>query len=231
METQLGDLQTRKDSSFTRATPKTRASRKHVAYKPHPAAGADKLARFIAAHRLQTPFLVVDLDIIANNYRDLTRALPQAAVYYAVKANPSPEVVRLLAGLGSSFDVASPAEIELVLGSGAKPAQISFGNTIKKEADIAFAFKRGVKLFAFDSEAELEKLARSAPGARVFCRLLTSCDGADWPLSRKFGCEADMAHDLLLKAQELGLEPYGVSFHVGSQQTRLDQWEAGLSTL
>ena len=81
----------------------------------------------------------------------------------------------MLNELGSSFDVASPAEIDLVLGAGAKPEQISFGNTIKKERDIAWAFKRGVRLFAFDSQTELLKLARCAPGARVFCRLLTSC--------------------------------------------------------
>ncbi|MSR71017.1 type III PLP-dependent enzyme [Candidatus Kaiserbacteria bacterium] len=176
----------------------------------------------------QTPFLVIDLNNIAKNYRSLRRTLPAAAVYYAVKANPAPEVVQLLAGLGSSFDVASPAEIELVLDAGVAPTRISFGNTIKKECDIAWAFKRGVRLFAFDSEAELLKLSRAAPGSEVFCRLLTSCDGADWPLSRKFGCEADMAHDLLLRARELGLRPYGLSFHVGSQQTRTDQWGVAL---
>jgi ornithine decarboxylase len=172
--------------------------------------------------------LVVDLDVIADNYRALRKTLPTTQIYYAVKANPAPEVIQLLAALGSSFDVASPAEIELVLDAGAQPSQISLGNTIKKERDIAWAFERGVRMFAFDSEAELLKLARSAPGSQVFCRLLTSGDGADWPLSRKFGCEVDMAHDLLLKARVLGLEPYGVSFHVGSQQTRIDQWGVAL---
>ena len=152
-----------------------------------------------------------------------------AQVYYAVKANPAPEVVQRLVSLGSSFDVASPAEVELVLNAGATAENISFGNTIKKEDDIRWAYDYGVRMFAFDSEAELHKLARSAPGSRVFCRLLVSCEGADWPLSRKFGCEIDMAHDLLIKAKALGLEPYGVSFHVGSQQTRLDQWNDALT--
>lgn len=188
----------------------------------------DKIARYAKENNLETPFLIVDLDVVAHKYHELRRTLPMAQVFYAVKANPAPEVIKLLVALGSNFDVASRAEIELVLACGASPDRISFGNTIKKERDIAFAHEAGVRLFAFDSELELQKIARSAPGARVFCRLLTSCDGADWPLSRKFGCEISMAYDLLLKAKKLKLEPYGVSFHVGSQQTRTDQWDLPL---
>ncbi len=228
MEKPLGTLSTLEEPLRTDNTLDSQALRKSVARKPRQASGLDRISRFIAKRRLQTPFLVVDLEVVADNYRTLLRALPMAQVYYAVKANPSPDIIRRLVGLGSSFDVASPSEIELVLNAGAEPERISFGNTIKKEADIARAFEQGVRLFAFDSEAELLKLARSAPGAQVFCRLLTSCEGADWPLSRKFGCNADMAHNLLLLARELGLQPYGISFHVGSQQTMLDQWEVTL---
>src|SRR3989344_1482054 len=189
----------------------------------------EKIEKFIAENKLKTPYLIVDLDVVENNYRALRRTLPVATVYYAVKANPAPEVVQRLVSLGSSFDVASPAEVELVLNAGASPENISFGNTIKKEDDIRWAYDYGVRMYAFDSEAELQKLARSAPGSRVFCRLLVSCEGADWPLSRKFGCEIDMARDLLIRAKALGLDPYGVSFHVGSQQTRLDQWNDALT--
>lgn len=186
---------------------------------------ANKLANFIAREHPHTPFLFIDLDVVASNYRTLQASMPQARIYYAVKANPAYEVVKLLAELGCSFDAASPAEIDLVLAAGAAPERISYGNTIKKETDIALAFERGVRLFAFDAEEELEKIARSAPGSKVFCRLLTNNEGADWPLSRKFGCEPDMAQNLLNKARDLGLQPIGLSFHVGSQQTRLDQWE------
>lgn len=177
----------------------------------------DKIARFLTERQPATPCLVVDLDVIEENYRKLHRLLPLAKVFYAVKANPMPEVVRRLVGLGSHFDTASRGEIELVLKQGAEPSRISFGNTIKKEVDIATAYALGVRLFAFDSECELEKLARSAPGARVFCRVLVECDGAEWPLSRKFGCAPEMAADLLVRARALGLDPYGLSFHVGSQ--------------
>lgn len=184
-----------------------------------------KIARFLDEVRPVTPCVVVDLDVVRENYWGLRHWLPLAQVYYAVKANPAPEIVRMLGDLGSSFDVASRGEIDLCLANGVRPERISFGNTIKKQSDIAYAYDRGVRLYAFDSLAELEKLAVSAPGSKVFCRILMTCDGAEWPLSRKFGCETDMARDLLLAARELGLDPYGVSFHVGSQQTDLRQWD------
>jgi ornithine decarboxylase len=187
-----------------------------------------KIERFLAEKQPETPCLVVDLDVVAEAYQLLRTYMPVAKVFYAVKANPAGEVVDLLRGLGSCFDVASRGEVDLCLGLGVTADRLSFGNTIKKERDIAYAFEKGVRLFAFDSEAELEKLARSAPGARVFCRILVDGDGAEWPLSRKFGCAPEMAVELLRRAKAQGLDPYGVSFHVGSQQTRLDQWDSAV---
>ncbi len=187
-----------------------------------------KIALFLAEAQPQTPCLVVDLDVVAQYYQALRWYLPLARIYYAVKANPAPEIVARLRGLGASFDVASRGEIDLCLAQGVDPQRISFGNTIKKECDIADAFARGIRLFAFDSQAELEKLGRSAPGARVFCRILVECGGAEWPLSRKFGCTPELAVDLLRRAHELGLDPYGLSFHVGSQQTDLGQWDGAI---
>src|SRR5438105_2499546 len=187
-----------------------------------------KIARFLSENAPETPCLVVDLDMIAAAYDVLCRYLSIAGIHYAVKANPAPEIVAMLARKGSNFDVASPAEIGLCLANGATADRLSYGNTIKKEKDIASAYQSGVRLFAFDSEAELEKLARQAPSARVFCRLLVSCEGADWPLSRKFGCSPEMAVALLRQARDLGLDPYGVSFHVGSQQTDLGQWDGAV---
>ena len=187
-----------------------------------------KIAKFLAEQKPETPCLIVDLDIVTQAYKLLRRYLPLARVFYAVKANPAPEVVGALKDLGSSFDVASPNEIDLCLGRGVAPDNVSFGNTIKKERDIAYAYEKGVRLFAFDSQPELEKLSRAAPGARVFCRILVECTGADWPLSRKFGCAPEMAVELLRQARGMGLDPYGVSFHVGSQQTDLTQWDSAI---
>ena len=143
------------------------------------------------------PCLVVDLDVVRDNYNAFAKALPDTRVFYAVKANPAPEVLALLAKLGSCFDTASIPEIEMVLAAGATPDRISYGNTIKKERDIARAYALGVRLYAVDCKAEVEKIARAAPGSRVFCRILSDCVGAEWPLSRKFGCEPAMAVDVL----------------------------------
>ena len=164
----------------------------------------------------------------AENYRAFAGALPDTRVYYAVKANPAPEILKLLAELGSCFDAASVTEIEAVLAAGATPDRISFGNTIKKERDIARAFALGVRLYAVDCEAEVEKIARVAQGSRVFCRLLVDNAGADWPLSRKFGCDEEMAVEVLERAKGLGLVPYGISFHVGSQQRDPKMWDSAL---
>ena len=184
-----------------------------------------KIKRFLADRQPQTPCLVVDLDVVRQAYKKLSRAIPEAVIYYAVKANPAEQILSLLASLGSSFDCASLNEIDQVLAAGGSAERISFGNTIKRRSDIAAAHARGVRLFAFDSREELEKIADAAPGARVFCRILTSGAGAEWPLSRKFGCEPEMAEHLLLAARDLGVVPCGVSFHVGSQQRDPRQWD------
>jgi len=187
-----------------------------------------KVAKFLAERQPETPYLIVDLDVVGQAYKLLRRYMPLAKIFYAVKANPAPEVVGMLRDLDSNFDVASPNEIDLCMERGVGAERISFGNTIKKERDIAYAFERGVRLYAFDSACELEKLARAAPGSRVFCRILVESTGAEWPLSKKFGCSPEMAVDLLRQAKALGLDPYGVSFHVGSQQTKVDQWDSAI---
>ncbi len=187
-----------------------------------------RILDFIATRRPDGPCLIVDLDVVRDNYRAFEKALPESRIFYAVKANPAPEILRLLAALGSSFDTASVAEIEMALDAGATAERISYGNTIKKERDIARAFDLGIRLFAVDCVEEVDKIARVAPGSRVFCRVLTDGEGAEWPLSRKFGCVPAMAVDVLRHAAARGLEAYGVSFHVGSQQTDLSAWDKAL---
>src|SRR6267154_625722 len=189
----------------------------------------ERIREFLRNRREEGPCLVVDLDVVRDNYQTFSKALPDSRVFYAVKANPAPEVLALLASMGSCFDTATVAEIEMALAAGATPDRISFGNTIKKERDIARAFALGIRLFAVDCSAEVEKIARAAPGAKVFCRILYDCAGAEWPLSRKFGCDPEMAVDVLDLAKRLGLEPYGISFHVGSQQRKVKAWDRALA--
>jgi ornithine decarboxylase len=193
----------------------------------------DRIREFLHRRRIEgrdtEPCLVVDLDVVRENYAAFAKALPDSRVFYAVKANPAPEVLSLLASVGSCFDTASVAEIEMSLAAGATPDRISYGNTIKKERDIARAYALGIRLFAVDSTAEVEKIARVAPGAKVFCRILYDCAGAEWPLSRKFGCDPEMAVDVLDLAKRLGLEAHGISFHVGSQQRKVKAWDRALA--
>jgi len=189
-----------------------------------------RIRQFLRRRDEDGPCLVVDLEVVRENYLAFAKALPDTKVFYAVKANPAPEVLSLLASLGSSFDAASLAEIEVVLAAGAGPERISYGNTIKKERDIARAYALGVRLYAVDCAAEVEKVARAAPGARVLCRILSDCAGSDWPLSRKFGCEPTMAVDVLEHAHRFGLEAYGISFHVGSQQRNPNAWDRALAS-
>ena len=188
----------------------------------------ERMLQFFRDRRPEGPCLVVDLDVVRDNYLAFAHAMPDTRVYYAVKANPAPEVLRMLVELGSCFDCASVGEIRLVLDAGATADRISFGNTIKKARDIGTAHELGVDLFAVDCVAEVEKVAEHAPGARVFCRILCDGEGAEWPLSRKFGCEPAMAIDVLEAAQRLRLRPYGISFHVGSQQTNMPAWDQAL---
>jgi ornithine decarboxylase len=190
----------------------------------------ERIRKFLRRRREDGPCLVVDLEVIRENYLAFAKSLPDTRVFYAVKANPAPEILKLLADLGSSFDTASTGEIDMVLAAGATADRISFGNTIKKERDIARAYEQGVRLFAADSEAEVEKIARVAPGSKVFCRILCDGTGAEWPLSRKFGCVPEMAPRVLEHAHRLGLVAHGISFHVGSQQNDVKAWDKALAS-
>ncbi|WP_342305052.1 type III PLP-dependent enzyme [Methanolobus sp. ZRKC5] len=177
----------------------------------------------------ETPFLTVNLTKVEQMYDELIRNMPFVKIYYAMKANPLDEVIIALKNKGSNFDAATTYEIDQLIRLGVQAEKISYGNTIKKEKDIAHAYEKGVRLFVTDSESDLKKIAQNAPGSRVFFRLLTESDGADWPLSRKFGAHPDMIYELILEAHGLGLEPYGLSFHVGSQQRDIGQWDNALS--
>ncbi len=198
-----------------------------------------RLEAFLAAESVDTPFLVVDLDVVQERYLRLAAALGNAELFYAVKANPAPEILELLVRHGCQFDVASPGEIDMALAAGADAAQLSYGNTMKKLRDIAYAMDRGVRYFAFDALEELDKIIEVLAARRdtvdpgeviAFCRILCDGAGSDWPLSRKFGCDVDQAVELLVRAAEAGLG-LGVCFHVGSQQRNPHAWHDALQVV
>ena len=187
------------------------------------------MARLIErSDALATPFLLIDLRQVRENLRRLRAALPGAEVYYAVKANPYPAVVRALAEEGCGFEISSLGELELVEALGGRPALVS-SNPIKPPSFVERAAEAGLEAFAVDSPDEVAKLARSAPGAAVYVRLLVDNSGSEWPLARKYGVDADRAVDLLVQAADLGLQARGTTFHVGSQCRVAQSWDDALA--
>ncbi|MCR5289985.1 MAG: type III PLP-dependent enzyme [Treponema sp.] len=179
---------------------------------------------------LETPNIVVNLHTVKKNLIKLRDSFPFARIYYAMKANPGEPILRMLIEQGSCFDIASRYELDTILSYGVSPDRLSYGNTIKKTKDIAYFYEKGVRMFATDSKDDLKNIAKYAPHSRVYVRiLLESSTTADWPLSRKFGCHPDMAYDLLVQARDSGLTPYGISFHVGSQQRDIGQWNDAIA--
>ena len=177
----------------------------------------------------ETPFLVIDTDTVVRHLDDLTTYFPYASIYYAVKANPAVEILTIMRDKGVNFDIASIYELDRVLSLGISPDRISYGNTIKKSRDVRYFYEKGVRLYATDSEADIRNIAKAAPGSKIYVRILSEGSRtADWPLSRKFGCQPDMAMDLIVLAKNLGLVPYGISFHVGSQQRDIGAWDGVL---
>lgn len=178
---------------------------------------------------LETPYLVIDLDIIEDRYRALKEALPNVTCYYAIKCNSAPPVIRRLRELGSRFEAASIWEIEACIAEGVAGGDIHFGNTIKKESHIRRAHELGVHSYTCDSLREIEKVARAAPGSSISCRLATDGKGAVWGLCRKFGQTVEQVVELLAHAHDLGLVTSGVSFHVGSQQSDPGAWRRAIA--
>jgi ornithine decarboxylase len=177
----------------------------------------------------ETPFLACDLGTVLERLERLQAALPQVETHYALKCNPSPEIVSTLLAAGTKFEVASFGELDLLLRCGVKGEDVLYSNTIKPAQHIVKAVKAGVWRFAFDSENELHKIATHAPGASVYVRLRVDDSTSRFPLGRKFGAEAHTARALMLLARELGLVPHGLTFHVGSQCTTPSAWRSALA--
>ena len=182
----------------------------------------ESIEQVIAAER--TPALIINKEAIPQKYEQFCHELSGVQIYYALKANPHPNIVTLLQELGCALEISSQGELELLLRLGVSPQNIISSNPVKDPAFIRSAHASGINLFAFDSYTEIEKLARFAPGSKVHVRLSVSNEGSEWPLSRKFGVDTEDAVELLVQAKKEGLEPCGIAFHVGSQCTRATTW-------
>ncbi len=188
----------------------------------------NKVLNFIASSDEAPPYLLIDREVVKEKVSTIGRNIRNSKVFYAVKANPDVEVLLFLNSLGVGFEIASEGELQILAALGVGPERIITSNPIKSLKFLEKAVPYGISYFAYDSFAEVEKLLRYAPGCNVYVRLSVPNEGSEWPLSKKFGVELDEASELLLYAREKGLNPVGITFHVGSQCNNVYNWNAAL---
>jgi ornithine decarboxylase len=177
-----------------------------------------------------TPFLACDLHMLAGRVRSFTTALPGVHPFYAVKCNSVLQVLSTMHLARTGFEVASCGELRMLQGLGIDAADVLYSNTVKPASHVREAAEAGLWRFAFDSEGELHKIARHAPGSAVYVRVRVDDSSSVFPLSRKFGAEFHEARALLQMAQRMGLHPYGLTFHVGSQCTSTSSYVQAIAS-
>jgi ornithine decarboxylase len=174
------------------------------------------------------PFLLVDPSIVRLKARRFKAAMPRVHPHYAVKANPHPTVLRTLIEEGVNFEIASVAELDLLLSLAVPAAEIYYSNPMKSRQYLRYAAEKGVEWFVLDSVEELRKIVEIKPDAKLYLRLDVPNAGSDWPLSGKFGVQAKEAEEIIATAADLKADLAGVTFHVGSQCRNADNWRVGI---
>jgi ornithine decarboxylase len=187
--------------------------------------------QFLHTFTYETPFFFIDKEKILANFHRFKDLFPHSEIQYAIKANSEPELLRTLITAGCGFEIASKYELEFLKSLQAPADKIIYGTSVKPIAHIKEVFAYGVDRFACDSFSELEKIASVAPNARVYIRAIANDTGSVFKFSEKFGAPIENVLPLLLKAKELGLKPYGISFHVGSQASNPQAWANTLQIL
>ncbi|MBI1965224.1 MAG: type III PLP-dependent enzyme [Betaproteobacteria bacterium] len=174
------------------------------------------------------PFLLVDTSLIRNKIRRFKAALPRVHPHYAVKANPDPRVLKVLIEEGAGFEIASIAELDLLLKLKVPAAEVYYSNPVKSSDSIRYAAGKGIEWFALDSVEELRKVHGIKPDARLYVRIEVPNVGSDWPLSGKFGMKAQEVDAIVAEAAALKADLAGVTFHVGSQCRNPENWRVGI---
>ena len=172
----------------------------------------------------ETPFFIFSKDKITDNFSEFKRFFPNSLIQYAIKSNSEPEVLSILDEAGCGFELASAFELHMLQKLKIAPDRITYGTSVKSAGHIKDFFEYGVDRFACDSFSELEKIAANAPGSKVYIRVIANDSGSVFKFSEKFGTDITNVVSLLLRAKELGLQPYGISFHVGSQASDVEAW-------
>ncbi len=187
-----------------------------------------KALSFVKNSEEETPYLLMDEAKVRQKVRSIGKKIKNSRVFYAVKANPGVEVLKLVDSLGIGFEIASEGELNILASIGVGPERIITSNPVKSFRFLRMAADYGVSYYAYDSKDEVLKLRDYAPGCNVYVRLSVPNEGSEWPLSKKFAVELDEAEELLLYAKKKGLNPAGITFHVGSQCTNLYNWNSAL---
>merc|ERR1712078_237526 len=184
----------------------------------------------IAEHGLEDSFYVLDLGIVQRRHEVWTSLLPRVTPFYAVKANPDPVLLKTLALLGAGFDVASEAELNLVLSlGGVDPGKrVVYANACKRPRDLCHMAEKSADLTTFDTCSELRKIARHHAGAQCLLRIRADDPDARCQLGNKYGAEMEDVPELVALAKELGLQLVGVSFHVGSGASNPNAFTAAI---
>ena len=198
-------------------------------FDTHPEVSLDfEIVRQAARQKYTRPFLILDTAIVREKLRRFRTAMPRVRPHYAVKANPDPRVLRVLIEEGTRFEIASVAELDLLLGLGVPAAQVFYSNPMKSREWIAYAAAKGVEWFVVDAVEELRKVHAVHPAAKLYLRIDTPNIGADWPLAGKFGAHAAEVPEIIAAAARLGANLAGVTFHVGSQCRNPENWRVGI---
>jgi len=179
----------------------------------------------------ETPFFVFSKKRITHNIKEFKEFFPGAKIYYAMKANSDEETLKTALKSGVGFEVASVYELNMLKAIKVPPEKIIYGTSVKPASHIKKFFNYGVNKFAFDSLGELEKIADLAPKSKVYVRIAVSDKGSVFKFSEKFGTEKENIISFLERAKELGLDPCGISFHVGSQASNVVAWANALDGL
>ncbi len=198
-------------------------------FDTHPEVSLDfEIVRQAARQKYSRPFLILDNAIVREKVRRFRAAMPRVRPHYAMKANPDRRVLKTLLQEGCSFEIASTAELDMLLALGVNPVEVFYSNPMKSRQAIAYAAAKGIEWFVVDSMDELRRVHELKADAKIYMRIATPNIGSDWPLSGKFGAGAAEAREMIATAAKLGADLAGVTFHVGSQCRNPENWRVGI---
>ncbi len=185
---------------------------------------------FLEDNPSERAFYIIDLGEITTSYATWTRLLPDVKPYYAVKCNPNPVLLDVLASLGANFDCASENEMKTIIEITKDPSRIIFANPCKMSSQIRYARANDVDLMTFDCEEELYKIKLYHPYAKLILRLAVDDSKSKCQFNKKFGCKLEQVEELLKIAKTLKIEVVGFSFHVGSGCTSASNFYDAINT-